>query len=114
MFLDEYPDIPYDTLKYTCGECNYGGKVTDSHDRTTLMTILDDYYTPRILDDAYKTSPSGIYCTLVRGEEKGGWGGGRGGCLLHAGEERGWGMGLGGEMGICCTLVRGDRVDCAH
>ena len=27
MFLDEYPDIPFDTLQYTCGECNYGGKV---------------------------------------------------------------------------------------
>ncbi len=27
MFLDEYADIPYDTLSYTAGECNYGGKV---------------------------------------------------------------------------------------
>jgi len=27
MFLDEYPEIPFDTLQYTCGECNYGGKV---------------------------------------------------------------------------------------
>lgn len=27
IFLDEYPDIPFDTLQYTCGECNYGGKV---------------------------------------------------------------------------------------
>lgn len=27
MFLDEYPEIPYATLSYTAGECNYGGKV---------------------------------------------------------------------------------------
>ncbi|KXZ48211.1 DHC-9 protein [Gonium pectorale] len=61
MFLDEYPDIPYDTLAYTCGECNYGGKVTDSHDRHTLMTILSTYYTPRIHEPKYKFSTSGMY-----------------------------------------------------
>ncbi|CAG9464833.1 unnamed protein product [Pedinophyceae sp. YPF-701] len=61
MFLDEYAEIPYDTLQYTCGECNYGGKVTDGLDRRTLMTILDDFYTPKILEDTYKLSPSGTY-----------------------------------------------------
>ena len=49
MFLDEYDAIPYDTLQYTCGECNYGGKVTDGHDRHTLSTILQQYYVPGIL-----------------------------------------------------------------
>ncbi|GLI65190.1 hypothetical protein VaNZ11_008652 [Volvox africanus] len=61
MFLDEYPEIPYDTLAYTCGECNYGGKVTDSHDRHTLMTVLSTYYTQRIHDPGYKFSVSGTY-----------------------------------------------------
>lgn len=46
---------------YTCGECNYGGRVTDSHDRHTLMTILGSYYTSKILDPQYKFSQSGIY-----------------------------------------------------
>ena len=54
----EYADIPYDTLSYTCGECNYGGKVTDGHDRHTIMTILADYYTPQIARDSYRFSSS--------------------------------------------------------
>lgn len=61
MFLDEYEDIPYDTLSYTCGECNYGGKVTDGHDRHTLMTVLTTYYSPDIHHKEYKFSPSGLY-----------------------------------------------------
>jgi len=62
MFLDEYPEIPYATLSYTAGECNYGGKVTDAHDRHTLMTVLATYYNPGLVDDqGYKFSPSGLY-----------------------------------------------------
>lgn len=49
-------------LNYVTGECNYGGRVTDSHDRRTLISILAVIYKPEILTDhEYKLSPSGIY-----------------------------------------------------
>ena len=71
VFLNEYESIPFDTLRYTCGECNYGGKVTDGHDRVTLMTILDDYYTDRlVLDPGYTSSPSGLYKPLPDGKHE--------------------------------------------
>lgn len=34
------------------GECNYGGKVTDGHDRHTLMTLLSTYYSPALVSTA--------------------------------------------------------------
>lgn len=50
MFVDEYDEPPLDMLVYTCGECNYGGKVTDAKDRRTLMTILAAFYNEDVLD----------------------------------------------------------------
>ena len=70
MFLDEYPEVPYETLMYTCGECNYGGKVTDGHDRVTVDCILRLFYTPEILRDGYAFSPSGLYKAPPHGNYK--------------------------------------------
>jgi len=61
LFLIDYDDIPFKMLAYLAGECNYGGRVTDDKDRGCLMNILSDFYTPEILDDDYKFSPSGTY-----------------------------------------------------
>lgn len=60
MFLDEYDEVPLEMLTYTCGECNYGGKVTDGKDRRTLMTILSDFYHDRV-EEGCPLSPSGQY-----------------------------------------------------
>jgi dynein heavy chain len=61
MFLEENVDIPYEALRYTAAEANYGGRVTDTHDRRTIAHILTDFYCPDILTDTYRFSPSGTY-----------------------------------------------------
>lgn len=44
-------------ISYLTGECNYGGRVTDSWDRRLICTILMDYVTESIVQDAnYKFS----------------------------------------------------------
>uniref|UniRef100_A0A8V1A4F4 Dynein axonemal heavy chain 1 n=1 Tax=Gallus gallus TaxID=9031 RepID=A0A8V1A4F4_CHICK len=61
MFLSEYADIPYKVLKYTAGEINYGGRVTDDWDRRCMMSILEDFYKPEVLIPEFAYSESGIY-----------------------------------------------------
>ncbi|XP_050760847.1 dynein axonemal heavy chain 1 [Gymnogyps californianus] len=61
MFLSEYTDIPYKVLKYTAGEINYGGRVTDNWDRRCIMSILEDFYKPEVLIPEFAYSESGIY-----------------------------------------------------
>jgi dynein heavy chain len=61
-FLLEFPDsVPFKALVYLTGECNYGGRVTDAHDRRTLVSILSVIYQPNILHDSYSLSNSGAY-----------------------------------------------------
>jgi len=67
MFLEEQSQIPWDALRYVCGEINYGGRVTDDWDRRCLNSILKCYYTPDILTDKYPLSSSGIYYTPSSG-----------------------------------------------
>ncbi|XP_068109284.1 dynein axonemal heavy chain 1 [Hyperolius riggenbachi] len=61
MFLEEYADTPYKVLRYTAGEINYGGRVTDDWDRRCLLSILQDFYQTPVLEDGYKFSESGVY-----------------------------------------------------
>jgi len=63
MFLNEAEngDVPFKTLKYLIGECNYGGRVTDDRDRRCIRKILNTYLTEAVLRDDYKFSESGKY-----------------------------------------------------
>lgn len=60
-FLNEFEGVPWEALNYMVAQANYGGRVTDSQDGRCIITILEDFYTPKILTEDYKFSISGIY-----------------------------------------------------
>lgn len=68
-FIDEYDEPPYRVMLILCGDINYGGRVTDDKDRRTLMSILNQYIRPEVMDDDYKFSPSGTYHAPVDAPE---------------------------------------------
>jgi dynein heavy chain len=61
IYTEENAAVPFDALKYSIGECNYGGRVTDDKDRRLLTTLLDLLYQPPILQPGFKLSESGDY-----------------------------------------------------
>ena len=43
--------IPFQTITYLIGECNYGGRVIDAWDRITLRAILMDFINEKVVTD---------------------------------------------------------------
>eukprot|EP00743_Colponemidia_sp_Colp-15_P006229 GILK01006701.1.p1 GENE.GILK01006701.1~~GILK01006701.1.p1 ORF type:complete len:1608 (-),score=254.94 GILK01006701.1:104-4669(-) len=68
LFLNNYIDVPYNALLYLTGHANYGGRVTDDKDRKTLLCLLEQYYTPRVMEDEFRYSSSDAYCSPPEGD----------------------------------------------
>jgi len=64
---EENEDAPFKALRYTVGECNYGGRVTDDKDRRALHCILNNCYRPSNLKGGTALSESGKYCVPTEG-----------------------------------------------
>jgi dynein heavy chain len=63
--------VPYNALRYTCGECNYGGRVTDDKDRRALHCILRRFYAPVVVEVPNNVmSDSGTYIVPTDGAHK--------------------------------------------
>uniref|UniRef100_A0A4W3J693 Dynein heavy chain 3, axonemal n=1 Tax=Callorhinchus milii TaxID=7868 RepID=A0A4W3J693_CALMI len=68
IFLNEYAQVPFEALLYLTGECNYGGRVTDEHDRRLLISLLESFYCQKVIEDeTYMFSPSAIYFAPRKG-----------------------------------------------
>lgn len=72
MFVEDYEEPPLEALSYLTGECNYGGRVTDDHDRRLIMSLLSIFYSRRTIEDqAYRFSESGLYRVPEKGSYEG-------------------------------------------
>ncbi|KAK4876149.1 hypothetical protein RN001_012571 [Aquatica leii] len=58
IFINEYPDDPYEGVCYLTGECNYGGRVTDDWDRRLIVTLLEDFLNPQVVKNLNYTFSS--------------------------------------------------------
>ncbi|CAF1059358.1 unnamed protein product, partial [Brachionus calyciflorus] len=50
LFLDSYENIQLDALIYLTAECNYGGRVTDIHDRRLIVSLLNVFYCEKLFE----------------------------------------------------------------
>ncbi|XP_069810836.1 dynein axonemal heavy chain 14 isoform X3 [Dendropsophus ebraccatus] len=64
MLTDNHREIPWTALRYLTGEVVYGGRVTDFWDRRCLLSILDNFYTPALLQEDYSFSADQVYHPL--------------------------------------------------
>ncbi|KAJ8670788.1 hypothetical protein QAD02_002047 [Eretmocerus hayati] len=62
VYLDEYPETPWDALKYLIAGICYGGHVTDDWDRRLLLTYVEDYMNDSLLNvNLYRLSSLATY-----------------------------------------------------
>ena len=70
LFIDNYEETQWKALNYLMGQCNYGGRVTDDHDRKTLVMLLRDYICPSILDDSSRFDGNPQYYAPPEGDRQ--------------------------------------------
>ncbi|KAH1173743.1 hypothetical protein KIL84_017582 [Mauremys mutica] len=61
MLLANQEEIPWQAICYLTGEVVYGGRVTDHWDRRCLLSILNNFYSPVVLQEGFAYSSDGVY-----------------------------------------------------
>ncbi len=61
MYLEQHPDVPFETLVYLIAVINYGGRVTDNKDERLILAILLKYFNKDVMGTKLKFSTDGKY-----------------------------------------------------
>ncbi|XP_062828664.1 dynein axonemal heavy chain 14 isoform X3 [Anolis carolinensis] len=61
LLLENQKEIPWAALSYLTGEVAYGGRVTDHWDRRCLLSVLDNFYNPSVLQEDFAYSVDWVY-----------------------------------------------------
>jgi dynein heavy chain len=62
MYIEEQPEVPYDTLRYLVAVIGYGGRITDQRDERLISAIYRTYCNEAIIaSDSFAFDPEGIY-----------------------------------------------------
>eukprot|EP01012_Entosiphon_sulcatum_P041182 TRINITY_DN5499_c0_g1_i1.p1 TRINITY_DN5499_c0_g1~~TRINITY_DN5499_c0_g1_i1.p1 ORF type:complete len:4402 (-),score=749.29 TRINITY_DN5499_c0_g1_i1:60-13265(-) len=61
MLLAANESVPWQAIHYILGEINYGGRVTDSHDRRLLMTLVRAFFSPMSIAALPKSPPQSTH-----------------------------------------------------
>ena len=62
--MEVHKELPIEALVYLTGECNYGGRVTDSQDRRLLICLLKTIYN-KLINDKTKPEKMGNFFLLT-------------------------------------------------
>eukprot|EP00079_Xenopus_tropicalis_P035681 XP_017949452.1 PREDICTED: dynein heavy chain 14, axonemal [Xenopus tropicalis] len=65
--MEGHNEVPWQAVHYLTGEVVYGGRVTDLWDRRCLLSILDKFYTPAVLQEGHSFSSCKVYRSLPDG-----------------------------------------------
>jgi len=61
QYLDQNPEVPFETLRYVIAEINYGGRVTDRIDIRLIVGVLKKYMHKDIMKNDFPYSADGVY-----------------------------------------------------
>jgi len=69
MYVEEQgDDLPWRTLNVLVSDITYGGRVTDRMDKRTIASVLAAFFVPRLVEDDFRFSKSGVYYSPPEGD----------------------------------------------